>query len=83
VLGSYIILFPQGRVRVLQGQQVVQMPALVVIGFWIVLQLFSGIGSISHAAAAAGVAYMAHVGGFVAGCVLTTIVGGGRRGVAV
>src|SRR6185369_6418680 len=78
VLGSYIILFPQGRVRVLQGQQVVQMPALVVIGFWIVLQLFSGIGSISHAADAAGVAYMAHVGGFVAGCVLTLILGGRR-----
>jgi membrane associated rhomboid family serine protease len=67
VLGSYILLFPQGRVRVLQGQQVVQMPALMVIGFWIVLQLFSGIGSISSAAEAGGVAYMAHVGGFVRG----------------
>ena len=83
VLGSYIILFPQGRVRVLQGQQVVQMPALIVIGFWIVLQLFSGIGSITSAADAAGVAYMAHVGGFVAGCVLTMVLGGRRRGVAV
>jgi membrane associated rhomboid family serine protease len=83
VLGSYIILFPQGRVSVLQGQQVVQMPALIVIGFWIVLQLFSGIGSISRAADAAGVAYMAHVGGFVAGCVLTMVLGGRRRGVAV
>ena len=71
VLGSYILLFPQGRVRVLQGQQVVQMPALIVIGFWFVLQLFSGIGSISNAADTGGVAYMAHVGGFVAGCVLT------------
>src|SRR6188474_2700526 len=38
VLGSYILLFPQGRVRVLQGQQVIQMPALMVIGIWIVLQ---------------------------------------------
>ena len=46
VLGSYILLFPQGRVRVLQGQQVVQMPALMVIGFWIVLQLFSGLGQL-------------------------------------
>src|SRR5437773_1313999 len=36
VLGAYIVLFPQGSVRVLQGQRVVQMPALVVIGFWIV-----------------------------------------------
>jgi rhomboid family protein len=79
VLGSYILLFPQGRVRVLQGQQVVQMPALVVIGFWIVLQLFSGIGSITNAANTGGVAYMAHVGGFVAGCVLTLMFGGRTR----
>jgi membrane associated rhomboid family serine protease len=40
------------------------MPALVVIGFWIVLQVFSGVGSISTAADTGGVAYMAHVGGF-------------------
>jgi membrane associated rhomboid family serine protease len=83
VLGSYILLFPQGRVRVLQGQQVVQMPALMVIGLWIVLQLFSGIGSISNAANTGGVAYMAHVGGFAAGCVLTLVLGGRRRGVAI
>src|SRR6185295_14514116 len=81
VLGAYILLFPQGRVRVLQGQQVVQMPALMVIGLWIVLQLFSGIGSISSAAETGGVAYMAHIGGFVAGCVLTFVLGGRRRGV--
>ena len=70
VLGSYILMFPQGRVRVLQGQQVIQMSALIVIGLWIVLQLFSGIGSIAGAADS-GVAYMAHVGGFAAGFVLT------------
>ncbi len=78
VLGSYILLFPQGRVRVLQGQGVVQMPALLVIGLWIVLQLFSGIGSISSAPDTGGVAYMAHVGGFLAGCVLTLILRGRR-----
>jgi membrane associated rhomboid family serine protease len=71
VLGSYILLFPQGRVRVLQGQQIIQVPALIVIGFWIVLQLFSGIGSITAAADTGGVAYMAHIGGFIAGFVLT------------
>ena len=78
VLGSYILLFPQGRVRVLQGQQVVQMPALLVIGFWIVLQLFSGIGSISNTADTGGVAYMAHVGGFFCGCALTLVLRGSR-----
>ena len=71
VLGAYILLFPQGRVRVLQGAQVVQMPALMVIGFWIVLQFFSGIGSIANTADTGGVAYMAHIGGFLAGLALT------------
>lgn len=80
VLGGYILMFPQGRVRVLQRGGVVQMPALVVIGFWIVLQLFSGVGSIANAADTGGVAYMAHIGGFVAGCVLTLLLGGTRQG---
>jgi len=71
VLGAYILLFPQGKVRVLQGQQVIQVPALIVIGLWIVLQFFSGIGSIADTAHTGGVAYMAHIGGFLAGFVLT------------
>lgn len=82
VLGAYILLFPQGRVRVLQGQQVVQVPALIVIGLWILLQLFSGIGSIDGAAQTGGVAYMAHIGGFVAGFVLTFLFRGGRMAAA-
>ncbi|GAP13596.1 uncharacterized membrane protein [Longilinea arvoryzae] len=79
VLGAYILMFPQGKVNVLMGRGVIPMPALVVIGFWIVLQLFSGIGSIAASAQTGGVAYMAHVGGFLAGLVLTFLLGG-RRG---
>jgi membrane associated rhomboid family serine protease len=71
VLGAYILLFPQGKVRVLQGQQVIQVSALIVIGLWIVLQFFSGIGSITNTADTGGVAYMAHIGGFAAGFLLT------------
>jgi membrane associated rhomboid family serine protease len=68
VLGAYILMFPHARVNVLLGRQVVAMPALVVLGFWIVLQLLSGVGSIAYTDAdVGGVAYMAHVGGFVAG----------------
>ena len=78
VLGAYILMFPQGRVRVLQGQQVIQVSALIVIGFWIVLQLFSGIGSIVSTAQTGGVAYMAHIGGFVAGFLLTFLLRGNR-----
>lgn len=71
VLGAYILLFPRGQVKVLMGRGVIPMPALVVIGLWIVLQLVSGVGSITNAADTGGVAYMAHIGGFVAGVVLT------------
>ena len=78
VLGAYILLFPKERVRVLQGQQVIQVPALIVIGLWIVLQFFSGIGSIAGTAQTGGVAYMAHIGGFVAGFVLTFLFRGSR-----
>ncbi|HSQ18197.1 MAG TPA: rhomboid family intramembrane serine protease [Anaerolineales bacterium] len=79
VLGAYILLFPQGKVRVLQGQRVIQVSALIVIGLWIVLQLFSGIGSITSAADTGGVAYMAHIGGFVAGFVLTFLLRGNSK----
>ncbi|NOT57714.1 MAG: rhomboid family intramembrane serine protease [Deltaproteobacteria bacterium] len=76
VLGAYILLFPQGKIRVLQGQGVVQVPAVIAIGFWIVLQLFSGIGSIANTTDTGGVAYMAHIGGFIAGFVLTFVLRG-------
>ena len=79
VLGAYIVLFPRGRVNVLMGRGVIPMPALVVIGFWIVLQFVSGVGSISNSAETGGVAYMAHIGGFIAGVVLTFLFRG--RGV--
>ena len=71
VLAAYIILFPRGQVKVLMGRAVVPMPALVVIGLWIVLQFINGVGSITQSAETGGVAYMAHIGGFVAGLVLT------------
>jgi membrane associated rhomboid family serine protease len=74
VLAAYLLMFPGARVNVLVYNQVVAMPAMIVLGLWIVLQLFSGFGSIaatSQTTDQGGVAYMAHVGGFVAGLVLT------------
>ena len=65
------LLFPQGKVRVLQGQREIQVPALIVIGMWIVLQFFVYFGSIAGTAQTGGVAYMAHIGGFVVGFLLT------------
>ena len=82
VLGAYLLMFPSSRVRVLFYHQIVALPAIVVLGMWIVLQLFSGIGSIattSQTAEQGGVAYMAHVGGFVAGFALTFLFRGRNR----
>ena len=68
MLGAYLLLYPRGQVRVMMGRGVVPAPALVVIGLWFALQLFSGIGSVaSNVDEGGGVAYMAHIGGFVAG----------------
>lgn len=78
VLGAYVLLFPQRRITVMAGYGITQMPALFVIGFWFVLQLFSGIGSIGAAADTGGIAFMAHVGGFVAGYILAFFLRGYR-----
>jgi membrane associated rhomboid family serine protease len=80
VLGAYLIMFPRGRVNVLLGRFVTPMSALIVIGFWIVLQIFSQISVFSAGSQEqGGVAYMAHIGGFVAGLVLTFLLGANRR----
>jgi membrane associated rhomboid family serine protease len=71
-------MFPKARVDVLLGRQVVAMPAFLVLGFWIVLQLMSGVGSIApteQTEDVGGIAYMAHVGGFVAGLALAVLFG--------
>jgi membrane associated rhomboid family serine protease len=78
VLGAYVLLFPNRRVTVFAGYGIVQMPALIGIGLWVGLQLFSGIGSIGAAADTGGVAFMAHIGGFVAGYVLAVLLRGHR-----
>ena len=73
VLGAYILLFPKTRVHVLSGRGIIPVPALIVIGFWFVLQLFSGIGSLYATSDTGGIAYMAHIGGFVAGLALALV----------
>jgi membrane associated rhomboid family serine protease len=80
VLGGYLILFPHSRVRVLVYNQIVSMPALVVLGFWIVLQFISYAGTLGQTQDVGGVAFMAHIGGFVAGLALTFLLGGRSRG---
>jgi membrane associated rhomboid family serine protease len=66
VLGAYIVMFPRARVLTLIFFffiTFVELPAVVVLGIWFVLQLFQGVGSLGHEVNG-GVAYWAHVGGF-------------------
>lgn len=72
VLGAYLVLFPTRRVKVFMWYAgLVYMPAIIVIGLWIGLQLLNGFGSIAVTdEASGGVAYWAHVGGAVAGLIL-------------
>lgn len=80
VLGGYLLLFPRNRVRVLTRGGIMSVPAIVVLGFWIVIQLINGVGSIATTSeTGGGVAYMAHVGGFVAGLLLVKIMAAPRR----
>lgn len=77
VLGGYLILFPKRRVRVLMFNMLQEVPSIVAIGLWFALQLFSGIGSLGGQGG--GVAYAAHIGGFVAGAVLVKVFATGAR----
>ena len=68
VLGGYLLLFPKNEVRVFVLMSVMHVPAFITLGLWIGLQLISGWGSLGGSGG--GVAYAAHVGGFIAGLVL-------------
>ena len=70
VLGAYLVSFPHQSVKVLMWGRIVEFPALIVIGLWGLLQFISGFGQVRTGGEGGGVAYMAHVGGFVAGIAL-------------
>jgi membrane associated rhomboid family serine protease len=82
VLGAYIVLFPTARVQTLlflgYFARVAQLPALVVLGFWFVLQLFNGLLAFGMTQMG-GVAWFAHIGGFVSGLLLVRLFTLGRR----
>ena len=67
VLGAYIVLFPRNRVTAFVFRFFAQVPAIVAIGMWIVLQVLS---SLADPLGSGGVAYLAHIGGFTAGAVV-------------
>ncbi len=84
VLGAYLVLYPTARVTtvipIFIFITVREIPAIVILGFWFVLQLFSGVGSLATTGGQdlGGVAYWAHIGGFVLGLLLIAPFGGFR-----
>lgn len=72
VLGAYFIRFPKARVHVLiiflLFIRVIRVPALIVLGFWLLIQVLNGLGTLGYGGG--GVAWFAHIGGFVAGMIL-------------
>ena len=78
VMAAYLVLFPTNRVRVLLTLGVIWLrpiavPAVVMIGIWALLQFVNGIGSIAVTDQTSGVAYWAHIGGFIAGALITLL----------
>jgi membrane associated rhomboid family serine protease len=78
VLGAYLLLFPTRRVTVLISWFVTQVPAFIAIGLWFVFQLISGLGMLGSGSQRGGVAYAAHIGGFIAGLLLIKVFEIGR-----
>jgi len=78
VLGSYFIFFPGVRVKGIVPLTFIglwaEWPAWIVIGLWFLVQLFNGVTSLGVATSGGGVAFFAHIGGFVFGLILTRLV---------
>ncbi len=83
VLGGYLLLFPKNKVRVFVFRFVTQMPAWVSLGIWIALQIISGMGMFGGDGTGGGVAYAAHIGGFIAGVVLVKFFASKREAAAI
>ena len=79
VLGGYLVLFPRNRVYVMSYGGVSAVPAVLMLGFWILLQFVNGFGAVAATPETGGVAYLAHIGGFIAGAVLAPLFSVGRR----
>jgi membrane associated rhomboid family serine protease len=78
VLGAYIVLHPKRRVTVIMFRFLTDVPAYVAVGIWFAFQLISGLGMLGGGSQQGGVAYAAHIGGFVAGVALVKLFTVGR-----
>ncbi len=72
VMGAYALLYPRSRILTLVFIFLVPIPAVIILGYWFILQFLSGVSSLG-AVASGGVAWWAHVGGFLLGMLITTM----------
>jgi membrane associated rhomboid family serine protease len=79
VLGGYLVMYPRNRVYVMTYGGVATVPAVLMLGLWILLQFVNGIGAVANTPETGGVAYVAHIGGFIAGAALAPLMAVGRR----
>jgi membrane associated rhomboid family serine protease len=81
VLGAYLFLFPHARVLTFIPlgffYRLVEIPAVIVLGFWIIVQVLNGVGTLG--VQVGGVAWFAHIGGFVAGLGMVVLLSGGSK----
>ncbi len=76
ILGAYLLLFPYSRINtavVFFFITIIRIPAFLLLGFWFLLQFFSGLGSLGPSSQTGGVAYWAHIGGFLLGIAVVII----------
>jgi membrane associated rhomboid family serine protease len=78
VMGAYIILYPRARVLTLVFIFFIPIPAFIILGYWFLLQFLAGVSTVG-AAATGGVAWWAHIGGFLLGMVITGLSLGDRE----
>jgi len=84
VMGAYLIKFPHARILTLIPIffffTTLEIPAVLILAYWFILQFFSGIGSIGYSQVSqGGVAWFAHIGGFIAGMILINTMGTKER----
>jgi membrane associated rhomboid family serine protease len=80
IMGAYLVMFPRNRITTLLFFGFiffVDIPAVLMLGYWFLLQVFSGVGSVGYTnVSQGGTAWFAHVGGFIAGMILIKVMAG-------
>ena len=83
VMGAYLVKFPRSRILTLVPVFVfvttMEIPAVFILLYWFVIQFFSGFGNLGQVNESGGVAFFAHIGGFLAGMILIYVMGSGPR----